>query len=63
MLTTIDIEKRLWERAKIVAVVEGSSLKTIVNKALEAYLKDKPVLLKRKKDIESPDASKGGQNP
>jgi hypothetical protein len=63
MLTTIDIEQNLWERAKIVAVMEGTSLKTIVNKALKEYLKDKPLLLKRKREVETPDRSKGGQTP
>ncbi len=38
MLTTIDIRNDLWEKAKIVAVKEQSSLKDVINKALEEYL-------------------------
>lgn len=38
MLTTVDIEADLWEKAKILAVKDQSSLKTVINKALEEYL-------------------------
>jgi predicted transcriptional regulator len=38
MLTTVDIEKDLWEKAKILAVKEKTSLKEIINKALGEYL-------------------------
>ncbi len=39
MITSIDIRDDLWEKAKILAVKEKSDLKTIVNEALEEYLK------------------------
>lgn len=39
MKTVIDIQDDLWTKAKIVAVKEKTDLKTVVNKALEAYLK------------------------
>ena len=38
MITTIDIEDGLWERAKFVAIKERISLKEVVNKALKEYL-------------------------
>lgn len=41
MITTIDIENRLWEKAKIISVKERTSLKEIINKALEEYIKTK----------------------
>jgi len=39
MITSIDIRDDLWEKAKIQAIKEKSDLKTIVNKALDEYLK------------------------
>ncbi len=41
MITTIDIRDDLWEKCKIMAVKEKSDLKTIVNEAIEEYLKCK----------------------
>jgi predicted transcriptional regulator len=38
MLTTVDIENDLWEKAKILAVKEKTNLKTIINIALREYL-------------------------
>ncbi len=38
MLTTVDIEDDLHEKARILAIKDKSSLKTIINKALEIYL-------------------------
>ena len=51
MITTIDIEDGLWERAKFVAIKERISLKEVVNEALKQYL-DKAV---------AKEGSKGGK--
>ncbi len=40
MITTVDIDRKLWERAKILAAVRGSSLKEIINAALAEYIKE-----------------------
>jgi len=50
MKTVIDIRDNLWERAKILAIREKSDLKTIVNEALEAYLKQRASLKRQKGD-------------
>jgi predicted transcriptional regulator len=41
MITSIDIRDDLWEKAKILAVKEKTDLKTVVNEALEKFLKEK----------------------
>jgi len=40
--TTIDLPQAVWRAAKIRAMDEGTDLRTVVIKALEAYLKAKP---------------------
>lgn len=49
MLTTIDIENDLWEKAKIMAVKEKTNLKIIINTALQEYLERKAELKGGKK--------------
>ena len=58
MITSVDIERRLYQKAKVAAIMEGTSLKEIINRALEEYLKDKPILIKRRGKIESPNTPK-----
>jgi hypothetical protein len=41
MKTVIDIRDDLWERAKILAAKDRTDLKTVVNQALEIYLKER----------------------
>ncbi len=41
MLTTIDLRDDLREKAKIMAIKEKTSLKEIINKALEEYIQRK----------------------
>jgi hypothetical protein len=50
MKTVIDIRDVLWEKAKILAIKEKSDLKTIVNEALEVYLKQRATLKREKGD-------------
>jgi len=40
--TTIDLPQALWRAAKVRALDEGSDLRSVVIKALAAYLKIKP---------------------
>lgn len=41
MVTTVDIEDELWERAKIIAIKEKKKFKNIINEALREYLERK----------------------
>ena len=41
MRTVIDIRDDLWEKAKVLAAKDRTDLKTIVNQALETYLKER----------------------
>ena len=50
MKTVINIRDDLWERAKIQAAKDRTDLKTIVNAALEAYLKRRTANKKAEKD-------------
>ncbi len=40
MKTVIDLRDDLWEKGKILAAKQRKDLKTIVNEALEAYLRE-----------------------
>jgi hypothetical protein len=48
MITSVEIEDRLWERVKVLTVMERTTLKAVVNEALEMYLKQKKVTEGRK---------------
>jgi hypothetical protein len=39
--TTIDLPQPLWRKAKVRAIEEGSDLRSVVIRALDAYLKTK----------------------
>ena len=51
MITTIDIKDEFWEKAKVIAVKKRVSLKEIINRALEEYLKK----------VETKESPKGGK--
>jgi len=40
--TTVDLPEPLWRGAKIRAMDEGADLRSVIIRALEAYLKTKP---------------------
>ena len=49
MITSIDIRDDLWKKAKILAIEEGTDLKTIVNQALKVFLERKSKKVAEKK--------------
>ncbi len=49
MLTTVDLRDDLREKAKIMAIKEKTTLREIVNKALEEYIQRKESMGGKKK--------------